>query len=332
MERGARTGEGSQRERNGSLGDGRGDGRDAARSQRAGSRARGLAGRRLRVSGSTTARPAVLCHDNGTPTDATCTSCHPGFVSYPDDTCWTCHYPGQDTSTLSTPGTACSQECHLWNAAQKAYTIPSTHGANPHLGSSSDCTACHATSVSIFDPGVEPASQRAGDRIQRLRRRATSATRSTPTRSSAPSATRPPRRSTCTRRAARASRTAAAATPCGTPAGRSRNSKCATCHKGTGSGPATAAQHSTSITKKYVCAGRATRKKLHASAVSKRVKNCRTCHTGKYHGAQGTPGKSVCTQLSQRRPAARRRLSRAHCVTAAPSTTRGPAPSTETCR
>ena len=96
------------------------------------------------------------CHSGGTPTDAACTSCHPGFISYPDDTCWTCHAPGQDTSTLSTPGTACSQECHLWNAAQKAYIIPSTHGANPHLGSSSDCTSCHATSVSIFDPGSSP--------------------------------------------------------------------------------------------------------------------------------------------------------------------------------
>jgi hypothetical protein len=67
-------------------------------------------------------------------------------------------------------------------------------------------------------------------------------------------------------------------------------SKCASCHKGTGGRPA---QHSSSVTKKYVCSGCHT-KKLHASAVSNAVKNCRTCHSGRYHAAQRTPGKSVC--------------------------------------
>jgi hypothetical protein len=96
------------------------------------------------------------CHSQGAPTDATCTGCHPGFASYPDMTCWSCHYPGQDTSTLSAPSSACSQECHLWNSVQKAYITPSTHGANPHLGSTTDCLSCHPTSVSVFDPGSSP--------------------------------------------------------------------------------------------------------------------------------------------------------------------------------
>ncbi|MBE0528796.1 MAG: hypothetical protein IH629_06305, partial [Thermoleophilia bacterium] len=119
------------------------------------------------------------CHDNGTPTDATCVTCHPGFVSYPDETCWSCHYPGQDTTPYwttsptpsSTPTTTptetptptptptsapCSQECHLYSSVDKAYTIPFTHGANPHLGSTPDCTACHPTTASVFDPGSSP--------------------------------------------------------------------------------------------------------------------------------------------------------------------------------
>ncbi len=93
------------------------------------------------------------CHSQGTPTDATCQNCHAGYQSYPGDTCWTCHYPGQDTTpywtTSPTPSptgsptatptesptatptptptettSACSQECHLWNSAQKEYTVP----------------------------------------------------------------------------------------------------------------------------------------------------------------------------------------------------------------
>jgi hypothetical protein len=97
-----------------------------------------------------------LCHNKGTPTDASCTLCHVDFKSFPGQTCWSCHYPGQDTSTLSSPSSACSQECHLWNSAQKAYTTPFTHGANPHLGSSPACLDCHPTSVGVFEPGQSP--------------------------------------------------------------------------------------------------------------------------------------------------------------------------------
>jgi hypothetical protein len=232
------------------------------------------------------------CHSSGTPTDASCTSCHPGFVSYPDDTCWTCHYPGQDTSTLSTPGTACSQECHLWNAAQKAYITPSTHGANPHLGSSSDCTACHPTSVSIFDPGSSPhhSGQAAGfndcaachsgyqqhaNKVQCTKCHTTAEAFHLYTATS-------PGFKNC--RACHAKRHAGKAVA---------NSKCATCHKGTGSGPAKAAQHAKSISKKYVC-GTCHSQKLHASAVSQRVKSCRTCHRGNFHAAQRAPAKSIC--------------------------------------
>ena len=68
-------------------------------------------------------------------------------------------------------------------------------------------------------------------------------------------------------------------------------SRCAQCHKGTSGRPA---QHSSTVTKKFVCGG-CHSQRLHASAVSKKVKSCRTCHRGKYHAAQRNPGKSACT-------------------------------------
>ena len=51
-------------------------------------------------------------------------------------------------------------------------------------------------------------------------------------------------------------------------------SKCATCHKGTGTGPAAKAQHSTSVTKSYVCST-CHSQKLHASALGSGITSCR---------------------------------------------------------
>jgi hypothetical protein len=230
-----------------------------------------------------------VCHDQGRPTDATCQSCHTGFQSYPGQTCWSCHAPGQDTSTLSTPSSACSQECHLWNSTQKQYIIPTTHGANPHLGSSPACLGCHPTSVSISDPGSSPhhSGQVTGFS-------SCGTCHSSPQKHAGQVAC-----ASCHENAP-AFHLYEADNPgfkkCGTchsmrHAGkRVATSKCASCHKGTGGRPA---QHSSSVTRKFVCGG-CHSQRLHASAVSKRVKSCRTCHSGKYHAAQRTPGKSVC--------------------------------------
>jgi len=232
-----------------------------------------------------------VCHEQGTPTDATCVTCHPGFQSYPGMTCWSCHAPGQDTSTLSTPSAACSQECHLWNAAQKQYIIPTTHGTNPHLGSTSACLGCHPTSVSIADPGSSPHHQGTAPGFTEC-----GACHSAQQQHAGKVAC-----ASC-HTDATAFHTYQASSPgfkkCGSchsmrHAGVSvPASKCASCHKGTGG---RAAQHSSSVTRKFVC-GACHNKKLHARAVSKAVKNCRTCHKGKYHAAQRTPSKSVCTK------------------------------------
>jgi hypothetical protein len=235
------------------------------------------------------------CHDQGTPTDATCTACHTGFQSYPGMTCWSCHAPGQDTSSLSSPSSACSQECHLWDPIQKQYVTSFSHGTNPHLGSTSECLDCHSTSTSIADPGSSP--HHSGQ-----------ATGFTDCGACHSSLQKHDGKVACTKchKTAQAFHLYQANSPgyvkCGSchkmrhDGRRIAQSKCATCHKGT---KGRAAQHSTAITKKYVCST-CHKQKLHARAVSKKVKSCRTCHKGKYHAKQRTPARSVCTKCHSR--------------------------------
>ena len=100
------------------------------------------------------------CHlSAGGATDDACTFCHGGFKPTDGKDCWDCHEPGADTSGLSSPSSACSQECHLYSDFDKAYLTPYTHGALPHDGASGygpTCLDCHSTSVSITDPGTSP--------------------------------------------------------------------------------------------------------------------------------------------------------------------------------
>jgi hypothetical protein len=230
------------------------------------------------------------CHNTAEQlTDATCTNCHAGFQSYPGSTCWSCHAPGQDTSTLSTPSSACSQECHLWNAFQKQYITPSTHGANPHLGASPDCLGCHPTSVSVVDPGSSPHHSGQATGFTQC-----GVCHSSPQRHAG--------RVACTRchTTAAAFHVFQANSPgyrqCGSchtmrHAGKKvATRRCAACHKG---GGGRTVQHASSITKRFVCSG-CHSKKLHARSVSKAVKSCRTCHKNKFHARQPNPAKSVC--------------------------------------
>jgi len=88
------------------------------------------------------------CHSPGA-SDASCTTCHNGFRSYPGRACWSCHEPGAETDDLSVPSSACSQDCHLYYPPLKSYVTPYAHGTDPHLGATGfgpGCTDCHATS------------------------------------------------------------------------------------------------------------------------------------------------------------------------------------------
>ena len=232
------------------------------------------------------------CHDAGTPTDATCTACHTGFKSYPGRTCWSCHYPGQDTSTLSTPSSACSQGCHLYKPVDKDYTIPYTHGANPHLGSGAGCLVCHATSPTATDPGASPHHsgvvsgfddcQACHTGYQKPAGTVACTTCHTTAVAFHLRTADSPGYKQC--RACHAEKHAGRNVP---------QSKCATCHKGAGSGPAKIAQHAGSVSKKYVC-GACHKQKLHAHSFSSAITSCRSCHGGKFHARQKLPGRSVC--------------------------------------
>jgi hypothetical protein len=234
------------------------------------------------------------CHRGGPVTDAVCTTCHNGFLSYPERTCWSCHYPGQDTAPLSSPGSACTQQCHLYRPIDKAYVTPYSHTDNPHLGSQgtpNGCLDCHQTSVNVFNPGESPhhsgeatGFSDCGACHSGYQRHAGSVA--------------------CTKchPQAEAFHLYTASSPgfksCGSchsmkHAGKKvPTGKCATCHKGGGSGPATKAQHAKSVTKKYVCSA-CHSQRAHASAVNKSI-TCRTCHRGKYHAAQKRPPSSIC--------------------------------------
>jgi hypothetical protein len=234
------------------------------------------------------------CHDNGIPSDATCTSCHgSAFQSVPGYTCWSCHAPGQDTSGLSSPSSACSQTCHLYDPPTKGYTTPFTHGTNPHLGSGPDCLGCHSTSLGIIDPGQSPhhnPSQQGFTKCsachagfaQHAGRVACTACHPTAEAFHLYQATTP------------------GFTKCGSchamkHAGKKvSQNRCAACHKGTGTGGGAQAQHSATISKGRVCGG-CHSKKLHAASLGSRITSCGACHKGRYHAKQKPPGNSVCT-------------------------------------
>jgi hypothetical protein len=312
------------------------------------------------------AAQCVDCHNGQPLNDQTCTKfCHASFKSFPGRQCWSCHAPGANTSSLSTPSAACSQGCHVWDQAVRAYTVPFTHGETPHVGASGygkTCLDCHKTSTSFNNPngsphhsgqttppptcqdchnGVDAVAQvthgknpctscHTGMNIPPIPATCNNChpakTFGTPdclkchagaVHNAKP---QPPACSDChgTGYQQHAGKVACLTCHTGIAAfhhGQSKtttqkscrachakkhagtkvpNSKCATCHKGRGAGPAAKAQHSTTITKDYVCSG-CHSKRLHASAFGSGISSCRACHKGKYHAAQKTPSNSVCT-------------------------------------
>ncbi len=83
-----------------------------------------------------------VCHKGPTPdlggeypTDEACTkSCHLGFVSRGENTCTSCHAPGEDQSAVQTPDGCATSNCHV---------------TQPHYGSNTEgCTSsCHTTAT-----------------------------------------------------------------------------------------------------------------------------------------------------------------------------------------
>ena len=236
---------------------------------------------------------SCVCHtSNATPTDAGCTSCHTGFKSPTGDSCWSCHAPGQDTSTLSSSSAACSQTCHLWDEYTRAYDISFRHGTNPHLGSTPNCLDCHSASLTATDPGQSPhhnASQQGFTDCTACHTGFAKHAGKVACLTCHPKAvafhlyqaTSPGFKSCSSCHSMK-------------HAGKKvRQSKCAACHKGTGSGGGAQAQHSATITKGRVCST-CHRKPLHAAALHSGITTCRVCHKGRYHAKQKLPTKTVC--------------------------------------
>ena len=90
-------------------------------------------------------------------------------------------------------------------------------------------------------------------------------------------------------------------------------SKCATCHKGTGTGPAAKAQHSTHASPRATSCSACHSQRLHASALGSGITSCRTCHKGKFHAGQRTPPQQRVHGLPRARRPARQRVRCALC-------------------
>jgi hypothetical protein len=314
------------------------------------------------------ASTCVSCHNGEPLTDATCTTfCHGSrYKSYPGTQCWSCHVPGADTTPLSTPSLACSQECHLWSEAVRDYTTPYSHGLAPHLGAAGygkQCLDCHETSVSIVDPGGSPHHSGASTPAPTCEACHNGVYASAQVTHDGQSCTAchtgmniPPVPQTCNQchqattfgtsncAACHADQVhnedpqapdcsgchgtgyqkhagSVACLTCHTGvaafhhgqsttvtqktcrschakrhAGKNvAEKKCATCHKGTGSGPAAKAQHSSRVTSARTCSA-CHSQRLHASALGSGIRNCGTCHKGKFHASQRRPPNSVCTR------------------------------------
>ena len=170
--------------------------------------------------------------------------------------------------------------------------VPTTHGADPHLGSTAACLDCHPTSVSISNPGSSPHHsgqettftdcQACHSSYQQHAGKVQCTTCHTTAVAFHLYQADSPGFKNC--RACHAMRHAGKNVPA---------SKCATCHRGQGSGAPPAAQHAKSITRRSICGG-CHKQKLHATALSSAITSCRSCHGGKYHARQRAPSSSVC--------------------------------------
>jgi hypothetical protein len=77
------------------------------------------------------------------------------------------------------------------------------------------------------------------------------------------------------------------------------NSRCASCHRGTGTGPAARAYHSARVTRSKSC--RACHSKgLHAAAYGSGITSCGRCHKSRFHARQARVTNSICLSCHPR--------------------------------
>ena len=97
------------------------------------------------------------CHEQGTPTNATCEACHAGFQSYPDDTVLVVSCAGQDTSAALHAQRGLQPGMPPAGIPCRSSTSPRPHTAPTRIsGPARSASPATPTSVGIADPGSSP--------------------------------------------------------------------------------------------------------------------------------------------------------------------------------
>jgi hypothetical protein len=233
-----------------------------------------------------------VCHEQGAPTDASCTSCHAGFKSIKGYTCWSCHAPGQDTSSMSATSADCAATCHLQSQGP-LYGKEFAHGTNPHRGSLPQCLGCHSPSDGVASPGVSPHHNDGSPGMAPCSRchkqkmhvgKVDCEACHTDANAFHTYQAESPGFKKCS--GCHSMRHAGRTVPA---------SKCASCHKGQGTGAQKQAQHSVTVTKNLTCnLSGCHNKKIHAAPFGSGL-TCSSCHGRTYHGSRmSIPGNSTC--------------------------------------
>ena len=202
--------------------------------------------------GSTTAPPAASATSRASPPTRPAPSCHAGFKSSRGYTCWSCHAPGQDTSSMSSHQRGLRQA--RATSAEPGGRCTPRSSPTARIRTSARCRSASAAtrpSDGVADPGVSPHHNGGSAGMSPCSRlpQAEGARRHRRLRDLPPTAN--------------AFHTYQANSPgfkkcagCHTMrhAGRSvSGGKCATCHKGTGHGRPEARPALHEVTKKLTC-------------------------------------------------------------------------------
>jgi hypothetical protein len=239
------------------------------------------------------ARPGDSPHHDGADEQApSCTGCHNGVIAGAQEThdgqdCEACH-DGMDLPAVPATCTTCHAAGTFGTQDCRSCHAAQIHDTTPGAGG---CTSCHS--------GYQ---QHAG---------ALSCTSCHTNAAAFHHGTAAPAVKNC--RSCHAMKHAGAKVAA---------SRCADCHKGSAPAAKPRAQHSTSVTKKYVCSG-CHSKKLHAKAEGANT-TCRTCHKSMYHAKQAAVTVSACTKCHT---GAKRHAGGRTCVTCHKSAVHDPTPS-----
>ena len=218
------------------------------------------------------------CHATSVGWDDPGASPHHDGVASSAPSCEYCHDGGIAGAQVSHDGAAC-EDCHEgmnYPAAPAACVTchdAATFGA-------ADCLTCHAGQVHNAAPNVGPCTSCHDGGYQQHAGGVACKTCHTNTPKAHHETAAP---------AVKACRSCHAMKHAGAKVSGAR---CADCHKGNAPSAKPRAQHSSTVTKQFVCSG-CHAKKLHAKAEGANT-TCRSCHKGKYHAGQANVTTSAC--------------------------------------